>query len=109
MPRDGTKNLIPFNKLTEEEQKELARRGGVKSGESRRQKRMLKDILEEYLKIDGPNGKPYEDEVTLALIKKASTGDADAYRTIRDTLGQKPVEQLKAEIETPVFKNDLDE
>ncbi len=38
-------DLIPFNRLTEEEQKKLARKGGQASGEARRKKRDLKEKL----------------------------------------------------------------
>lgn len=109
MPRDGTKNLIPFNKLTEEKQKEMARQGGIKSGESRRQKRLLRDSLEDILYSKSSDGKLYLDEMTMSLFKKALDGDVKAFEVVRDTIGQKPTENVKAEIELPVFKNDLDE
>lgn len=35
----SNENLIPFNERTEEEQRELARMGGIASGEARRRKR----------------------------------------------------------------------
>ena len=38
-----SKNLIPFNKLTEEEQRKLASSGGKKSVEVRKKKRDLKE------------------------------------------------------------------
>lgn len=45
MGRDGTKNLIPFDKRTEEEQKKIQKMGGIASGEARRKKRDAIDIL----------------------------------------------------------------
>ena len=109
MPRDGTKNLIPFDKLSQDEVKKLASKGGVNSGKARRQRRLLRDTIEQYLSINTSDGKTYEDEIVLALIKSAKDGDTKAFEVIRDTIGQKPVDQIKAEIETPVFKNDLDD
>lgn len=109
MPRNGTKNLIPFNKLTEEEQKKISRNGGIKSGESRRQKKLLKETLEEYLSITSSDGKTYQDEITLSLIKAALDKNPKAYEVIRDTIGQKPTEKLEAQIDMPVFQNDIDE
>lgn len=109
MPRDGTKNLIPFNQLTEEQQKEMARKGGIKSGESRRQKRLLRDSLEDILYSKSSDGNLYLDEMTMSLFKKALEGDVKAFEVVRDTIGQKPTEKLEAQVDMPVFKNDLDE
>lgn len=45
------KNLIPFNERTEEEQREIARQGGIASGKARREKQQTKQILSELLSI----------------------------------------------------------
>lgn len=45
-------DLIPFNRRTEAEQKEIAKKGGVKSGESRRRKRAFKQLAKQYLDAD---------------------------------------------------------
>ena len=45
-------DLIPFNRRTEDEQKEIAKKGGVKSGESRRRKRAFKQLAKQYLDAD---------------------------------------------------------
>ena len=37
-------NLIPFNERTEEEQRKIARMGGIASGKVRKEKKLLKDI-----------------------------------------------------------------
>lgn len=43
------KNLIPQNKRTKDEQREIARQGGIASGEARRQKKAIREILSELL------------------------------------------------------------
>ena len=45
------KNLIPFNERTEEEQREIARQGGIASGKARREKQQTRQILSELLSI----------------------------------------------------------
>lgn len=40
------KNLIPFTERTEKEQREIARKGGVASGKSRRKRKAMRDTLE---------------------------------------------------------------
>lgn len=47
----GKNNLIPFNKRTEEEQREYARQGGKKSGEVRRQRKAMKEQMEMLLSL----------------------------------------------------------
>lgn len=44
-------NLIPWNKRTENEQREYARQGGVKSGEVRRQRKAMREQAEMILAL----------------------------------------------------------
>lgn len=46
------KNLVPFNKRTESEQREIRKKGGIKSGEARRRKRTLKQLARQFLAAD---------------------------------------------------------
>lgn len=95
-----TENLIPFNERTEEERRELARKAGIASGEARREKKMLKELLE--LALSQPSeivdGEDNYTAITAALVNKAIQGDTKAYEVIRDTLGQKPVEQAQMDL-----------
>ena len=40
--------------------------------------------------------------MTLALLKKAKSGDTKAYEVVRDTLGQKPTDKLEANIDSTI-------
>lgn len=51
MANETTKNLIPQNKRTKEEQREIARMGGIASGKARREKQQTRQILSELLSI----------------------------------------------------------
>lgn len=44
MPRDGTRNLVPMNKRTKEEQKKIATAGGIASGQARRKKKTMQEL-----------------------------------------------------------------
>lgn len=90
----GHENLIPFNELTKEEQRELAKKGGIASGKARAEKRMLKDLLEEALSKGTETNNEYVN-ITLALIKEANKGNVKAYEVIRDTLGQKMPDRVE--------------
>lgn len=84
------KNL---KRLTSEEARKNGSKGGKKSVEVRRRKKLLKELLEEALEKETRTGNMAVD-ITNALIKKAKKGNVKAYEVIRDTLGQKPVENV---------------
>lgn len=99
-------DLKPFNTLTEEEQKKLASKGGKKSVEVRREKRLLREELELLLEMMDKNNNTIQEKICFALIKKASQGDTKAFEIVRDTIGQKPVERIET-AEVPVIKDDI--
>lgn len=51
----GEENLIPFNQRTEEEQRELAKKGGIASGKARRRKATIRKTLETIMEMDVPD------------------------------------------------------
>lgn len=86
--------------LSPSEAREYGRRGGVRSGEVRRERKKLR----EYLEVALDKGTDFEGEamsnaeaITVALINKAKGGDVRAYQTIRDGLGEKPAEHIVSE------------
>ena len=96
---NGNDNLIPFNQRTEEEQREIARQGGIASGKVRKEKATMKKTLEMLLSSKDKKGRPYSDLVTLGLIKGAAEGKAENYKTILTVLGE-----LEEKTETPVVE-----
>ena len=87
-------NLISLADRTTEEQREIARKGGIASGEARREKKLLRELLEDALSKGTETDNEYVN-ITLALIKEANKGNVKAYEVIRDTLGQKPKEEIE--------------
>lgn len=93
MDKGGVKvasdNLIPMNERTKEEQRKIATMGGIASGEARREKKAMREMLELCLSMtDDETGKTYKELATLGLIKGAASGNAQNYRTILETLGE---------------------
>ena len=91
-------NLRPSEyKLSQEE----AKKGGIASGEARRKKRDLRLALEILLEKEykDKSGKEVTgaEAVTAKLFEKAMKGDVRAFETLRDTVGQKPVEQIRVQ------------
>lgn len=60
----GAENLIPMNKRTKEEQKAIATKGGIKSGQVRRRKRDMRELCNEIL-----NTVVTDEELADKLIK----------------------------------------
>ena len=90
-------NLMKNSDLTPEERKEKASKAGKASVKARRKKKELKTLLELALsqpQVENPDSDNYMG-ITLALMNKALNGDVRAFETIRDTIGQKPVDQVE--------------
>ena len=105
----NTKNLIPLTERTKNEQREIAKMGGIKSGEVRRQKKTLKELLEIALTLkDDFSGEELKLEMVKALINKAIRGDVRAFEVIRDTIGEKPSDKVENDI-TFNIRVDIDE
>lgn len=80
-------NLIPFNELTESEQRELARKGGIKSGQVRKEKATMLSTLEKLLdEKNKTSGKTYRELATLGLIKGAVNGSSKNYEIIQQLM-----------------------
>lgn len=81
-------NLKPFNTLTESEQREIARQGGIASGEARREKRKMREIFTDLLALDTVEGISTKEAIAIAMIQKAKEGNIRAFETILDTIGE---------------------
>lgn len=101
----GQENLIPMNERTEEEQREIAKMGGIASGKARKEKKLLRELLEDALSKGTETDNEYIN-ITLALIRQANEGNVKAYEVIRDTLGQKPVDKVEHSGAIPVVIDD---
>ncbi len=107
---DGRANLIPFNKLSEDEQKEIRSKGGKASGEARRKKRDMREVAKAILEhamneaqieevlgnskelLDGD--KSVMAVLTARMVQEAGKGSYKHYETLRDTAGFKPKDEI---------------
>lgn len=100
MPNE--QNLIPFSERSESEVREIARRGGIASGASRRRKKSLKQAADYFLslpvtdrrrakKLERRQVNPEDIDNQMAMIsglwEAACEGDARAARVLVDVLG----------------------
>lgn len=88
-------NLISFKDRTEEEQREIARQGGIASGKARREKKLFKEAIEKQL------GQSI-DSMISSMIKQAKKGNVQAITFLRDTIGEKPTDKLEADVNSDV-------
>lgn len=111
--------------MTTEQRRESGRKGGIKSGESRRRKRQMRELLEILMDVPIKKGKKAEIEkiknlaivndlnltteqaILLAMINRAMNGDVNAFTAIRDTLGEKPTDKVESVNEVVVIKDDI--
>lgn len=94
MATGNVNNLIPFSERTDEEQRRIATMGGKASGEARRKKKEMREMLETCLEMKNKKGLTYRQLATMGLINGAIKGNAQNYRTILETLGElKPDEK----------------
>ena len=91
---------LPIGKRFErgEEQREKARKAGKRSGEVRKARKTLREELLQLLSIDikGKDGKTKstQEAMSSALIRQAMMGNTRAFEIVRDTIGEKPVDNI---------------
>jgi len=78
-----------FDSRTTEEQSEIARKGGIASGEARRKKATMLSVLEKTLNEQNANGLTYMELSTLGLIKGATNGSGKNYEIIYNLMQEK--------------------
>jgi hypothetical protein len=106
-----------FSYKTPEERRELGRKGGIASGEAKRQKKAMRERLELLLELSMKAGKTadieniknfadlkgknitVEDALLIAQIQKALKGDTTAATFVRDTAGQNPTTKVEADVD----------
>ncbi len=97
------KNLVPFDKRTESEQRKIASEGGKASGEARRAKKTLREYADFLLSLPvadrrkwnklsragvPPEGCDNKMLVAFALMQQAQGGDVQAVKELRGIIGE---------------------
>lgn len=107
MPVDGYPNLVANSERTPEQLREQTRKAGIASGESRRKRKTFRESLLTILSmsVDDPDmyeklkalglDPTFQTAIDLAQIRQAQKGDTDASRFVRDTVGEKPRDELE--------------
>lgn len=85
-------NLKPVR--TKSEARKRGKQGGIKSGQARAQRKTLKDELITLLQTEIED-KTIQEKISFSLIQEALKGNVKAFATIRDTIGEKPKEEIE--------------
>ena len=117
-------NLIPFSERTESELREMTSKGGKKSGEARRKKKSMKQVMNMLLQMPANTFDDYqlfadmgidmnvfsETEinnllvVNAALLAQAKTGNVKAIRELRSIIDDGSHEKAKLKLEREKFE-----
>lgn len=86
----GQENLIPFNKLTEDEQRELARKGGKASVKARRERKTIAETMQKLLddEVEGTGMTRREAIIFKALHRAYKQGKMDDVVKIAQLVGE---------------------
>ena len=97
------KNLIPFDKRTESEQREIRQKGGIASGKARRRKRSMKEAADLFLSLPVSDKRKFNKAarryvdvedidnqmlMIMGLVDAATDGDARAAKVVIDLIGE---------------------
>jgi hypothetical protein len=82
-------NLINLRDRTPEERKEIARKGAEATNKLLKERKTLKEEL--LLLLSQGNT---QEKISLSLIAQAMEGNTKAFEIIRDTVGEKPKENI---------------
>lgn len=117
-------NLIPNSERTPSELREQTRRAGIASGKARREKKLIRETIEQILSMPYKAGNidelkdiqglvdalganlTVQEMICVQLAKKAMKGDTKAAEYLRDTAGQKPTDVVSI-LEPPVIVDDI--
>lgn len=100
----NSENLVPNSERTPSQRKEIATKGGIASGKARRDKRLIQEALQRALKGTYEVGEDSKkmggyDALAVAIVAQALNGNVQAFKEIRDTIGEKPIDMVSLESE----------
>lgn len=107
----NVENLKPFTSDQDREKAKInGKKGGIASGEAKRLKKTMREVLQAMLEdipIDEENKNKLTNQqlATLGLIKGARQGNASNYKTILEALGE--LVDGEASTTTPTLKVEI--
>lgn len=112
MSKNSLKNLEKGNlaNKTPTERKEIARKGAAATNAKIAERKTLAELMKIALTLQNEeSGEINNIAITNALINKAIKGDVSAYQTIRDTIGEKPIDKQEVKTNQPAVLSEYSE
>ena len=113
-------NLKKYSEYSAKEKEEFHRQGGIASGQSKRRRKTFAETLRAVLASEYPVEEAkkklqsmgldgtWMDQLSQAQVDKASKGDTEAFRAVRDTIGENPKQAVDVGLTSgPVSGMDL--
>ena len=105
---ENLKKGAPYRFRTGEKQVEIARKGGIASGEARRRKKTMRETAKMLLDMEIPNAAKelrkklklmgvseddftYQSALMVGILNQAMKGNTKAASFLRDTVGENPL------------------
>ena len=108
-PRNGQPLPVGRPFQAGEQAREKGRKGGIRSAEVKKQRKTFREELLEMLMITTKDSEGREhtqqEHILAALVREAKGGNVKAYESLRDTIGEKAMEQLTVKVVAPQFSN----
>lgn len=106
-----------FHEIAADKQREIARKGAYAAAEARRRKKAFRELIEDALQepagtVNGVNINAKE-MITYRLVEIAKDPKTSprvllrAYETLRDSIGEKPVEKIQVSGADPAIVEEL--
>ena len=89
--------LRPFEKGSDWTRK-IAKSGGDKAAQTYARRKTFAESFTVFLNVKDENGESMQDKIVKAMAGKAMEGCVGAYEAIRDTVGEKPSDQVSLDI-----------
>ena len=86
-------NLKPVR--SKNEAREKGQKGGIASGQARKEKRKMRQILTELLERVDCDVEITKESLAIALLRKAKQGDVKAFETVMRFIGDMPAKDMQ--------------
>jgi hypothetical protein len=96
----GNSGYVQLMEKGSQKAKEIASMGGKASNEMYQKRKTMAETIDIYLKKTDENGVSNQDKIVLAMIAKANDGCVGAFEALRDTVGEKPSDQVSLDVMT---------
>lgn len=91
--------IRPLEKGTQRT-KEITSKGAKKANEVMGERRKIAETIDIFLKMTDENGVSNQEKIVAAMGAKAMDGCVGAFEALRDTVGEKPTDQVSVDVMT---------